>query len=27
VFRKNSMEFFIGLDYLLILLLQVAVPY
>ena len=27
VFRKNSMEFSIGLDYLLILLLQVAVPY
>jgi len=27
VFRKNSMEFSIGLDYLLILLLQVAVHY
>ena len=27
VFRKNSMEFSVGLDYLLILLLQVAVHY
>jgi len=27
VFRKNSMEFSVGLDYLLILLLQVAVYY